>query len=64
MKTPFFPCTLPTKRTIPSIFPGTSTVSPTDNSGPKEAAALGVRGEGAILLLWERVGELVRVARA
>lgn len=64
VKTPFLPCTPPTKRTIPSMFPGTSTVSPTDSSAPKEALALGVSGECAIVLVVEREREVFRVARA
>lgn len=42
-KTPFFPRTVPTNRTIPCMFPGTSTESPTAKSSPIPGPGPGLR---------------------
>lgn len=48
---PFLPGMVPIKRTVPCMLPGTSTLSPTVTSSTGGAPALGVKGEGAILLM-------------
>lgn len=64
-KVPFLPWTVPMKRTVPCMFPGTSTVSPSAALSPDIAPALGVKGESTmLLLLLLREEGLFRVARA
>lgn len=60
-KVPFLPWTVPMKRTVPYMFPGTSTVSPSPGLSLAAAPALGVKGERTILLLREG---LLKVASA
>lgn len=59
---PFLPGMVPMKRTVPCMLPGTWTLSPTPRSSTGGTPALGVKGAGAILLVW--VGMLFREVKA